>query len=82
MPTDISILRKKHRFIDLLALSIIAMTLITSSLFGAVNVSAELRQKVVIKKLLSTTPVTHTNWILSNVQRQFLLSVIAMRYSQ
>ena len=52
------------------------MTVMTASLFGAVNVNAELRQKGVIKKL-STTPITHTDWILSNVLYQFLLSVIS-----
>jgi len=48
----------------------------TSSLSGAVNVNAQLRQKGVIRKL-STTPITHTDWILSNVLYQFILSVIA-----
>ena len=52
------------------------MTVMTASLFGAVNVNAELRQKGVIKKL-STTPITRTDWILSNVLYQFILSVIA-----
>jgi ABC-2 type transport system permease protein len=52
------------------------MTVMTASLFGAVSVNAELRQKGVIKKL-STTPITHTDWILSNVLYQFLLSVLS-----
>ena len=75
-PVETSILNRNYRFIDFFVPGIIAMTVMTSSLFGAVNVNAELRQKGVIKKL-STTPITHTDWILSNVLYQFLLSVIA-----
>jgi len=75
-PAQTSILKRKYRFIDFFVPGIIAMTVMTASLFGAVNVNAELRQKGVIKKL-STTPITHTDWILSNVLYQFLLSVIS-----
>ena len=75
-PAEVSILSRKYRFIDFFVPGIIAMTVMTASLFGAVNVNAELRQKGVIKKL-STTPITHTDWILSNVLYQFLLSVIS-----
>jgi len=75
-PAETSILNRKYRFIDFFVPGIIAMTVMTASLFGAVNVNAELRQKGVIKKL-STTPITHTDWILSNVLYQFILSVIA-----
>jgi ABC-2 type transport system permease protein len=71
-----SILNRKYRFIEFFVPGIIAMSVMTASLFGAVNVNAELRQKGVIRKL-STTPITHTDWILSNVLYQFLLSVIA-----
>jgi ABC-2 type transport system permease protein len=75
-PAETSILNRKYRFIDFFVPGVIAMTVMTASLFGAVNVNAELRQKGVIKKL-STTPITHTDWILSNVLYQFILSVIA-----
>jgi len=76
MPAKTSILSKHYRFIDFFVPGIIAMTVMTASLFGAVNVNAELRQKGVLKKL-STTPITHTDWILSNVLYQFLLSVVS-----
>jgi len=75
-PAKVSILSENYRFIDFFVPGIIAMTVMTASLFGAVNVNAELRQKGVIKKL-STTPITHTDWILSNVLYQFLLAVIS-----
>jgi ABC-2 type transport system permease protein len=71
-----SILAKKYRFIEFFVPGIIAMTVMTSSLFGAVNVNAELRQKGVLRKL-ATTPITRTDWILSNILYQFILAVLA-----
>jgi ABC-2 type transport system permease protein len=76
-PIEKSIISEDYRFIDFFVPGIIAMTVMTSSLLGSVNVNAELRQKGVIKKL-STTPITHTEWILSNVLYQFLLSIVAV----
>ncbi len=75
-PAEVSILNGNYRFIDFFVPGILAMTVMTASLFGAVSVNAELRQKGVIRKL-STTPITHTDWILSNVLYQFLLSVLS-----
>jgi ABC-2 type transport system permease protein len=75
-PAEVSILSRDYRFIDFFVPGILAMTVMTASLFGAVSVNAELRQKGVIRKL-STTPITHTDWILSNVLYQFLLSVLS-----
>lgn len=71
-----SIFAKKYRFIEFFVPGIIAMTVMTSSLFGAVNVNAELRQKGVLRKL-STTPITRTDWILSNILYQFILAVLS-----
>ncbi len=73
---ETSILTKKYRFIEFFIPGIIAMAVMTASLFGTVNVNTELRQKGVIRKL-STTPITHTDWILSNILYQFILAVIS-----
>ena len=73
---ETSILAKKYRFIEFFVPGIIAMSVMTSSLSGAVNMNAELRQKGVIRKL-STTPVTRADWILSNILYQFVLAVIS-----
>jgi ABC-2 type transport system permease protein len=73
---ETSILKKKYRFIEFFVPGIIAMAVMTASLFGAVNVNAELRQKGVLRKL-STTPITRIDWILSNVLYQFILAVIS-----
>ena len=71
-----SIHSRKFRFIDFFIPGIIAMAVMTASLFGTVNVNTELRQKNIIRKL-STTPITRTDWILSNILYQFLLAVIS-----
>jgi ABC-2 type transport system permease protein len=73
---ETSMLTKKYRFIEFFIPGIIAMAVMTASLFGTVNVNTELRQKGVIRKL-STTPITRTDWILSNILYQFILAVIS-----
>jgi len=73
---ETSILTKKYRFIEFFIPGIIAMAVMTASLFGTVNVNTELRQKNIIRKL-STTPITRTDWILSNILYQFILSVLS-----
>ena len=73
---ETSILKKKYRFIEFFVPGIIAMAVMTASLFGAVNVNAELRQRGVIRKLC-TTPITRTDWILSNVLYQFTLALLS-----
>ena len=71
-----SIFIKKYRFIEFFIPGIIAMAVMTLSLFGTVNVNTELRQKGIIRKL-STTPITRTEWILSDILYQFILAVIS-----
>lgn len=73
---EISTLTKTYRFIEFFVPGIIAMSIMTSSLSGAVNVNAELRQKGVIRKL-ATTPITRTDWIMSNILYQFILAIIS-----
>jgi ABC-2 type transport system permease protein len=74
--TEASMLTKKYRFIEFFVPGIIAMSVMTSSLSGAVHMNAELRQKGVIRKL-ATTPITRTDWILSNILYQLILAVIS-----
>jgi ABC-2 type transport system permease protein len=73
---ETSILTKKYRFIEFFIPGIIAMAVMTASLFGTVNMNTELWQKGVIRKL-STTPITRTDWILSNILYQFILAVVS-----
>jgi ABC-2 type transport system permease protein len=73
---EVSIHTRKYRFIEFFIPGIIAMAVMTESLFGTVNLNTELRQKGIIRKL-STTPITRTDWVLSNILYQFMLAVIA-----
>jgi len=73
---ETSIHTRKYRFIEFFVPGIIAMSVMTLSIFGTVNVNTELRQKGVIRKL-STTPITRTDWILSNILYQFILAVLS-----
>jgi len=73
---EVSIHTKKYRFIEFFIPGIIAMAVMTASLFGTVNMNTELQQKGIIRKL-STTPITRTDWILSNILYQFILAVIS-----
>lgn len=73
---ETSIFAKKYRFIEFFIPGIIAMAVMTASLFGTVNLNTELRQKGIIRKL-STTPITRTDWILSNILYQFILAVVS-----
>jgi len=71
-----SILTRKYRFIEFFVPGIIAMSIMTLSLFGTVDSDTELRQKGIIRKL-ATTPITRTDWILSNILYHFILAVIS-----
>ncbi len=71
-----SLLTKKYQFIEFFIPGIIAMAVMTLSLFGTVNLNTELRQKGIIRKL-STTPITRTEWILSDILYQFILAVVS-----
>jgi ABC-2 type transport system permease protein len=72
---QVSILDKKYRFIEFFVPGIIAMSIMTLSLSGALNINAELRQKGIIRKL-ATTPITRTDWVLSNVLYHLILAVL------
>jgi ABC-2 type transport system permease protein len=73
---ETSIHTRKYRFLEFFIPGIIAMAIMTESLFGTVQVNTELRQKGIIRKL-STTPITRTDWILSNILHQIILAVIS-----
>lgn len=73
---EVSIHTRKYRFLEFFIPGVIAMAIMTESLFGTVHVNTELRQKGIIRKL-ATTPITRADWILSNILHQFILAVIS-----
>lgn len=74
--TEQSILDTKYRFIDFFVPGIIAMAVMTSTLSGALNANAELRQKGILRKL-AATPITRTDWMLSNIFYQLILATLS-----
>ncbi len=74
--TEQSILTRKYRFIEFFVPGIIAMAVMTSCLSGALNMNAELRQKGILRKL-ATTPITRTDWLLSNILYQLILAAVS-----
>lgn len=74
--TKQSILNKQYRFIEFFVPGIIAMAVMTSCLSGALNMNAELRQKGILRKL-ATTPITPSDWLLSNILYQLALAGIS-----
>jgi ABC-2 type transport system permease protein len=66
----------EFEFIDFFAPGIIAMAVMSTSLFGTVSVNTELRQKGVLRKL-ATTPLRRSEWLLSNMLFQLVMSLFA-----
>ncbi len=72
----VSILSGTYRFIEFFVPGIIAMAIMTSALSNALNMNAELRQKGILRKL-AATPITRTDWLVSSILYQILLSVVS-----
>lgn len=66
----------EFEYIEFFVPGIIAMTVMTSSLFGTVGMTTELRQKGVMRKL-ATTPLTRSEWLLSNILYQFVMALMS-----
>ena len=66
----------RFEFIDFFAPGIIAMSVMTTSLFGTVGMNTELRQKGILRKL-ATTPLTRSEWLLSNIFYQLFMSMLS-----
>jgi len=69
-------LNDEFKFIDFFAPGIIAMSVMTTSLFGTVGMNTELKQKGILRKL-ATTPLTRTEWLLSNILYQMFMSMLS-----
>jgi len=71
-----SVQSEEWKFIDFFAPGIIAMSVMSSSLFGTVGMNTELRQKGILRKL-ATTPLTRTEWLLSNILYQMFMALLS-----
>ena len=67
---------EEFNFIDFFAPGIIGMSVMSSALFGTVSMNTELRQKGILKKL-ATTPLTRSEWLLSNIFYQMFMAMLS-----
>ena len=66
----------EFEYIEFFVPGIIAMTVMTSSLFGTVGMTTEMRQKGILRKL-GTTPLTRPEWLISNILYQFVMALMS-----
>jgi ABC-2 type transport system permease protein len=66
----------QFEFIDFFAPGIIGMSVMATSLFGAVTINTELRQKGILRKL-ATTPITRPEWLMSNILYQLVMAIFS-----
>ena len=66
----------QFNFIDFFAPGIIGMSVMATSLFGAVTINTELRQKGILRKL-ATTPITRPEWLMSNILYQLVMAIFS-----
>ncbi|MCK4266238.1 MAG: ABC transporter permease [Thermoplasmata archaeon] len=67
---------EEFEYIEFFVPGIIAMSVMTTSLFGTVSINTELKQKGVLRKL-ATTPLTRAEWLLSNTLYQFIVATLS-----
>ncbi len=63
-------------YIDFFAPGIIAMSVMTTALFGTVTINTELRQKGILRKL-ATTPLSRSEWLLANILYQLCMAILS-----
>jgi ABC-2 type transport system permease protein len=71
-----SILSESFQFIDFFAPGLIAMTLMTTGVFGAIGWNTRNRELGILKKL-ATTPLTKLEWIIGVVLYELVMAAIS-----
>lgn len=67
---------KSYKYIDFLVPGLIGFSVLTSPMFALVNISSEYKRDKVFK-LLSLTPLTRTEWLLSKIVLYVVLTVVS-----
>jgi ABC-2 type transport system permease protein len=67
---------QSYKYIDFLIPGLIGFSVLTSPMFALVNISSQYKRDKVFK-LLSLTPLTKTEWLLSKIVLYVLLTVIS-----
>jgi ABC-2 type transport system permease protein len=71
-----SIVSKSFQYIDFFAPGLIAMTLMTTGIFGAIGWNTRNRELGILKKL-ATTPLTKLEWIIGVVLYELVMAAIS-----
>lgn len=61
-----SVIGKEYKYIDFFIPGIIGMTIMTSAIYGSVEINLKYRKRGILKKLL-TTPMKRSEWILAKM---------------
>ncbi len=67
---------ESYKYIDFLIPGLIGFSVLTSPMFALVNISSEYKRDTVFK-LLSLTPLTKTEWLLSKIVLYVILTVVS-----
>ncbi len=66
----------EFKAIDFFAPGIIAMSIMSTALFGTVGMNTELRQKGILRKL-ATTPLSRSEWLMGNMLYQLCMAALS-----
>ncbi len=71
-----SIIQKRYEYIDFFIPGVIALTVMTNSIYGSIERDTKFRKNGILRKL-STTPVTRGEWILAKMFFMLFLGFIS-----
>lgn len=74
--TSVTAASPSYKYIDFLVPGLIGFSVLTSPMFALVNISSEYKRDKVFK-LLSLTPLTKTEWLLSKIVWYILLTALS-----
>jgi len=70
------VVAEQFKYIDFFIPGIIGMTIMTSAIYGSIEINVKYRKRGMLKKLL-TTPLQRGEWILSKMIYQLMISFIS-----
>jgi len=71
-----SIVQEEFKYIDFFLPGVIALTVMTNSIFGIVETNIRLRKRGILRKL-STTPFTRSEWLLSKMLYMLFIAFLS-----
>lgn len=74
--TTTSIVQEDFQYIDFFLPGVIALTVMTNSVFGIVETNIRLRKRGILRKL-STTPFTRSEWLLSKMLYMLFIAFLS-----